>query len=207
MNKVIDILKSVGAITTDSHFVATSGRHTPTYLNKDALTSHPEYASKVGKLFAEKFKNKKIEVVVAPAVAGIPFSQWTAYHLGKINKKEVLSVFTEKTPENDQILKRGYDTLIKGKRVLVVEDLTTTGGSVKKVIESVQKAGGRVVAASVMINRDPKLVNTKSVGVPFSALGVFKVPSYEEGKCPLCKANIPVNVKLGHGKKYLESKK
>ena len=206
MKDIIDILKSVGAIITDSHFVGTSGRHMPAYINKDAITCHPEYASKVGKLFAEKFKYKNIEIVAAPAVAGIPFSQWTAYHLGKINKKEILSIFTEKTPEDDQILKRGYDTLVKGRRILVVEDLTTTGGSVKKVIESVKGAGGKVVAACVMVNRDPKLVNSKSIGAPFSSLGVFKVPSYEEKDCPLCKEGIPINITVGHGKKFLENK-
>ncbi len=209
MKDVVTILKSVGAIMTDSHFVGTSGRHMPAYINKDALTSHTKHTSDVGKLFAEKFKNKNIEVVVAPAVAGIPLSQWTAFHLGKLYKKEVLSVFTEKAlnqnGEEDQIFKRGYDALVKGKRVLVVEDITTTGSSIKKVIESVKNAGGKVVAASVMINRDPKLVNSKSVGVPFSSLGVFQVPSYEESDCPLCKKDIPINTKLGHGKKFLSS--
>lgn len=204
--KIIKILKKVGAITVDSHFVGTSGRHMPAYINKDALTCYPEYASKVGKLFAEKFKNKNIEVVAAPAVAGIPFSQWTAYHLGRINKKEVLGVFTEKTPENDQIFKRGYDALVKNKRVLVVEDITTTGGSVKKVVETVRKAGGKVMAVCVMINRDPKLVNSKSVGASFSSLGVFKILSYEEKDCPLCKAGVPINITVGHGKKFLAEK-
>ena len=207
MKDIVSILKNVGAIITDNHFVGISGRHTPTYINKDALYPHTKETSHVGKLFAEKFKNKNIEVVVAPAVAGIPLSQWVAYHLSNVCKREVLSVFTEKTPEDDQILKRGYGAIVKNKRVLVVEDLTTTGGSVKKVIRSAKEAGGKVVAACVMVNRDPKLVNSKSIGVPFSALGVFRVPSYEEKACPLCKAGVPINTTVGHGKKFLESKK
>lgn len=207
MKDIVSILKSVKAIITDSHFVGTSGRHMSAYINKDALTSHTKHTSDVGKLFALKFKNKNIEVVVAPAVAGIPLSQWTAYHLSQISKKEVLSVFTEKTPDNNQILKRGYDSLIKSKRVLIVEDITTTGSSVKKVIDSVKEAGGKVVAVCVMINRDPKLVNSKSVGAPFSSLGVFKVLSYDEKDCPLCKTRIVINTQFGHGKKFLESKK
>jgi len=76
-----------------------------------------------------------------------------------------------------------------------------------KVISSVKKVGGKIIAASVMINRDPKLVNLKSVGVPFSSLGVFKVPSYEEKDCPLCKKDVPINTQFGHGKKFLEEKK
>ena len=206
MQEIIDILESVGAIITDSHFVGTQGRHMPAYVNKDALLPHTSKVSKIGRLFALKFKNKNIEVVVSPAVAGIPFSQWTAYYLSKISKKEVLSVFTEKTPENNQIFKRGYDAVVKNKRVLVIEDTTTTGSSVKKVIRSVKKAHGKVVAVGVIVNRDKK-VNTKSIGAPFSSLGFFKIPSYDLENCPLCKVGIPMNTKFGHGKKFLESKK
>lgn len=207
MKNIVSILKSVGAIITDSHFVGTSGRHMPAYINKDALLLHPKQTSEVGKLFAQKFKNKNIEVVVAPAVAGISLSQWTGYHLSKIYKKEVLSVFTEKTPENEQIFKRGYDAVVRNKRVLVVEDITTTGSSVKKVISSIKKAGGKVIAVGVMINRDPKLVNSKSIDAPFFSLGIFKVPSYDEKNCVLCKNNIPINTTVGHGKKFLEKQK
>ncbi len=207
MVDVIGILKKVGAIMTDSHFVGTSGRHMPAYINKDALTSRPKYTSAVGKLFALKFKDKNIEVVVAPAVAGIPLSQWTAYHLGKMYGKEVLSVFTEKNLENGQIFKRGYDNVVKDKRVLVVEDITTTGSSVQKVLESTKGAGGKVVAVGVMINRDKKLVNSKTMGFPLFALGNFEIPSYDEAKCPLCKRGVPINTNVGHGKKFLESKK
>ncbi len=206
MGDVVKILKGVEAIITDSHFVGTSGRHMSAYINKDALLPHTKEVAKIGRLFAEKFKNKNIEVVVSPAVAGIPFSQWTAFYLSKLSSREVLSIFTEKTPDNDQIFKRNYDALVKGKRVLVIEDTTTVGSSVKKVIESVKKAGGKVVAVSVMINRDPKLVNSKTIGAPFSALGIFKASSYEEKNCPLCKDGIPINTKVGHGKKFLESK-
>src|SRR3989344_646344 len=201
---VIDMMKRVGAIVTDGHFVGTNGRHMATYINKDRLISHPKYSSQIGRLFANKYKNKKIEVVVAPSVAGIPLSQWTAYHLSKVSKKEVLSIYTEKTSNNNQILKRGYDFLAKKKRVLIVEDVTTTGSSVKKVIASVKMAGGKVVGVIVIINRDPKLVSSKSVGVPFSALEVLRVASYEAKNCPLCKRSIPINTSLGHGKKFLE---
>jgi len=207
MKDVLGILKSTGAIVTDSHLVGTSGRHMPAYINKDKFLPHTEYVSRIGKLFALKFKNKNIDVVVAPAVAGIPFSQWTAHHLSKMNKKDVLSLYTEKTPDNGQIFKRGYDLLVKNKRVLIVEDTTTLGTSVKKVINSVKKAKGKVVAVCVMVNRDPKMVNSKTIGVPFYSLAVFKIPSYEEKNCPLCKAGVPINTTLGHGKKFLEEQK
>lgn len=206
MSKIINILKETNAIVTDSHFVYTSGRHGSVYVRKDALYPHAEMTSKVAKLFAEKFKNKRIDVVVAPAIGGIILSQWTAYHLSKLKKKEVLGIFTEKDEQSNQIFKRGYDLLIKGKNVLVLEDLTTTGGSVKKVVDSVKAAGGKVIAVCVMINRDPKSVTSKTIGVPLSSLGVFNAESFDPKGCPLCKKDIPIDTIVGHGKKYLQEK-
>jgi len=207
MNEALKILKKTGAILTDGHFVGVSGRHMPIYINKDAFLPHTAEVSKIGKLFAEKFKNKKIEIVVGPAVGAIPLSQWTAYHLSKVDGREILSVFTEKTADDDQVLKRGYENLIKGRRVLIVEDTVTSGSSIKKVITAVKAAGGKIISVAIMTNRDTKIVNAKNIGAPISALAVFPVPSYEPAKCPLCKKGIPVNTKYGHGKKFLESKK
>ena len=206
MNDVVKILKKVGAVITDSHFVYTSGKHGSVYVNKDAVYPHTKETSKIGKLFAEKFKNVKVDVVAAPALGGIILSQWTAYHLSKLKGKEVLGVYTEKTPDKNMIFTRGYDKLIKGKNVLVIEDLTTTGGSVKKVVETVRAAGGKVVAVCVMVNRDPVNVNSKTIGAPFSALGIIKASAFEESECQLCKNNVPININVGHGKKYLENK-
>lgn len=204
MADIIEILKSVGVILPNDHFVGTSGRHFDTYLNKDALFPHPQKTSEVGLLFAQKYTDADIDVVIGPAMGGIILSQWVAFHLSTLKNKEVLGVYTEKTPENEQIFKRGYDKLVAGKKVLVVEDLTTTGGSVKKVVDTVRAAGGEVVEVCVMVNRDEKLANSKTVGASFSALGVFPVVSYSEEECPLCKNGVPINTTVGHGKKFLE---
>ncbi len=207
MSDVISILKKVQAVLTDGHFVYTSGKHGSVYVNKDAVYPHTKEASQIGQLFAEKFKNKNIDVVAAPALGGIILSQWTAYHLSKLQKKEVLGVYTEKTAENNQIFTRGYDKLIKGKNVLVIEDLTTTGGSVRKVVDTVRATGGKVVGIGVMINRDPKKVTSIVVGGPFVSLGILKAEAFDEAKCPFCKKGIPINTNVGHGRKYLENKK
>lgn len=206
MTKVINLLKSINAIVTDSHFVYTSGKHGSVYVRKDLLYPHTKKTSEVCKMFADKFKNKKIDVVVSPALGGIVLSQWTAYHLSKLTGKDVLGLFTEKDEESNQIFKRGYDQLVKRKNVLILEDLTTTGGSVKKVVKSVRKAGGKVVEVCVMINRDPKNVTSKTVGAPLSSLGIFKAESFDADKCPLCRKNVPINTVVGHGKKYLQFK-
>jgi orotate phosphoribosyltransferase len=210
METVVDILKSVGAVLTDDHFVYTSGKHGSVYINKDALYLHTRETSEVGKLFAEKYRNTAVEIVVAPAVGGTILSQWTAYHLSLLKGTEVMSAYTEKdkgtiasASESQQIFKRGYDKVVAGKRVLVLEDLTTTGISVQKTVNAVQSAGGTVVAVCVMVNRDPEHVTSEVVGAPFSALGVLKAEAYDASACPLCARGVPVNTNIGHGKAFV----
>ena len=204
-NEVVEILQKVGAVLLNDHFVGTSGRHLEGYVNKDALFPHTEETSRIGQLFAETFNNHDIDTVAAPAMGGIILSQWAAYHLSKIKGKEIYSVYAEKVDGNLQ-LTRGYDAFVKGKKVLVIEDLTTTGESLKKVIQVVQEAGGKIVAASVMLNKDPELVSSQTFGVPFVALAELRVRSFDEKDCPLCQKNVPINVTVGHGKKYLQQK-
>lgn len=203
---ITTILKKVGAVLTDDHFVYTSGKHGSVYINKDALYPHTQETARVGKLFAEKYKDIDIDVVTAPALGGIILSQWTAYHLSQLKGKEVFGVYTEKTPEKDQIFTRGYDNLVVGRNVLVIEDIAATGGSVKKVVDSVKKAGGNVVGVCVMVNRDPEHVTSDVVGGPLSQLGILKAEAFDEVDCPLCRAKVPINTKVGHGKKYLEAR-
>ncbi|MBU1159859.1 phosphoribosyltransferase [Patescibacteria group bacterium] len=206
MENIVDILKRVNAVITNGHFVFASGRHSDTYVNKNALYVHTEETSKVCQIFAEKNKDLDIEVVVGPALGGIILSQWTAWHLSKIKGKEILSVYTEKNSNEDQVFKRDYDKLVKGKNVLVVEDITTTGSSIKKAVNEVREVGGNVLMVCAMINRNPDRVTAEVIGAPFSYLGAFEAEDFEESECPMCKNNIPINTNVGHGKKYLEQK-
>lgn len=208
---VITILKKAGAVLTDDHFVYTSGKHGSVYINKDALYTHPVETSRVGKMFAEKFKNKRIEVVVAPAIGGTILSQWTAYWLSRLTKQDVRSCYTEKdkgtlaaASDSQQIFRRGYDLVVQGKRVLILEDLTTTGLSVRKVVDTVRAAGGTVVAVCVMVNRDPKGITKSTMGAPFSSLGVLQADAFEPSACPMCRERVPINMSIGHGKQYLK---
>lgn len=204
--EVVEILKKVGAVVTDSHFVLTSGKHSAQYVNKDALYPHTEETSRICQLFAERNQDLDIDAVVGPAFGGIILSQWTAYHLSKLKGKEIFAVYTEKTPDGGQVFTRGYDKFVAGKKVLVAEDLTSTGGSAKKVAEAVKAAGGQVLAVTVMANRNPEEVTADFFGAEFRPLVEFRVEAYEKSECPLCKSGIPINTSVGHGKKYLESK-
>ncbi|MCC6323316.1 phosphoribosyltransferase [Candidatus Nomurabacteria bacterium] len=204
MKNALDILKEAGAILPNDHFVGTSGLHFDTYVNKDALFPHTKLASEIGMLFALKYKDADIDTVVAPALGGIILSQWTAYHLSELKGKEIFGIYTEKTPEKDQIFTRGYDQYVTGKNVLIIEDSTVTGGSVIKVVNAVKNIGGNIVGVCVMTNKDSEKVNSATVGAPFDCLNEFNVPTYTADACPMCKAGVPINVKIGHGKKFLE---
>jgi orotate phosphoribosyltransferase len=204
--EILAILKEVQAVITDDHFVYTSGKHGSVYINKDAIYPHTKLSSDIGKLFAEKVKDLEIDAVVAPALGGIVLSQWTAYHLSELKGKDILGIYTEKDADGNQLLKRGYDKLITGKNVLVIEDLTNTGGSVLKVVNAVKEAGGNVISVGVMVNRSPKSVNEAMFQVPFFALGELPAEAFDASTCPLCEKNIPINTSVGHGKKYVEAK-
>lgn len=206
MSKVLELLKQTGAVLTDSHFVGTSGKHFGTYINKDALYPHTKETSEICKMMAGKAKDLEVDIVIGPSVGGIILSQWTAYHLSQIKNKEVLGVYTEKDENSNQIFKRGYDKMVTGKNVIIVEDLTTTGGSAKKVVETAKSVGANVLGVVVMVNKNPKEVTSEYFGVPFFYLDVLEVPVYDETECPLCKSGVPIDTRVGHGKKYLEAK-
>ena len=204
MNEVIEILKRVGAILPSGHFVGTSGLHFDTYVNKDFLYPHTAETSRICRLMAEKYKDANIEVVVGPALGGIILSQWTASHLSEISGKEVLGIYTEKTAGGEQIFTRGYEQYVKdGKRVLVVEDIITTGGSILKTIKAVKEAEGNIIGACAMVNKNKDL-DKNMFGVPFDTLAEVFVDTYDSATCPLCKNGVPINTNVGHGKKYLE---
>ena len=202
--EILGVLGKVGAIITDSHIVYTSGRHGSAYVNKDAIYPHTTITSHLCRAIAEQFADDKVDVVIAPAIGGVILSQWTAHHLTIINDYEVCGVYAEKSVDEDCfVIKRGYDKFIIGKNVLVVEDVLTTGGSVKKVIEATRAIGGRVIGLGVLCNRGN--ITPKDVAnVPkLTALVSVMFDTYEEAACPLCKEKVPVNQDVGKGREFL----
>lgn len=212
--KVLELLQKTDGIFS-GHFVYTSGKHAPRYLNKMSVFLHPIYASEVGKLFADKYKDAEIDIVVAPAMGGIILGQWTAYHISKLKNKDILSTYTEKdkgsfssAAESNHIFTKGNEKYVIGKKVLIVEDIVTTGISIKKVVKAVQYAGGKIIEACAManINPDPESINDKLVGAKFSSIAELPIVLYDEDNCELCKSGVPINTTIGHGKKFLEDK-
>lgn len=206
MEKALIILEK-NQVIQRGHFVLTSGQHSNCYVNKDAIYPHTEDISSLCKLFADQFKQCQVEVVIAPALGGIILSQWTAHHLSKIMNQEVLAVYAEKTADGQGfVIKRGYDRLLQGKKVLVVEDILTTGGSVKKVIDLVRQLKGNIVGLAVICNRGNVCAADVSCPDKFISLVEIELSSWKEDDCPLCKNNIPINIDIGKGREYLARK-
>ncbi len=199
--QILKIFRDSSALITNSHLIYTSGKHGDTYVNKDAIYPHTKWISMLCKEIAERFKNEKVDVVIAPAIGGVILSQWVAYHLSKLTDKEVLAVYAEKTEDGkDFIIKRGYNKIIKSSNVLIVEDIVTTGGSVKKVVAEVKKNKGKVVGVAILCNRGN--IKKSQIGkIPrLEALITLNLQDWHANDCPLCKQNIPINKDLGNGK-------
>jgi orotate phosphoribosyltransferase len=204
-NELLIILQQLGAIVTNDHIVYTSGRHGSSYVNKDALYPHTTAASLVGLAIAQRFADANIETVAGPTIGGVIMAQWTAHHLSQLYGHEVLAVYAEEEHHETgkrRVFRRGYDAHIIGKRVLVVEDVITTGGSVRLVVEAVTTIGGSVVGVGALCNRGG--ITASDLGVSrLVALAELPLESYPAETCPLCAAGVPINTRLGKGAAYL----
>lgn len=202
-DKIKQIFTNVGAFISDTHVVYTSGQHGSTYFNKDALYVNPLLTREICKIMAEDFQNQDVETVVGPALGGIILSHDTAAALSEMTGNVVKSVYAEKDGNGGFVFTRGYDQFVNGKKVLVVEDVLTTGGSVRKVIELCKVTGADVVGLSVLCNRGN--VTPEQVGnVPLKALLDIQWDTWEKEKCPLCKSGVEINIKVGKGAAFLK---
>lgn len=187
--EVYDLLVETGAIM-NGHFKLTSGLHSPHYVEKFNVLQHPKYTEKLCKALAEHFKNDNIETVVGPMTGGIIL----AHETGKaLNTR---AIFTERV-DGKMTFRRGFN-LHEGERVLIVEDIVTTGGSVQEVIDVVKNFGGVPVAVGMLVDRSGGKVDFGDV--PNFALLHMDVETYEPENCPLCKENIPLTKRGSTGK-------
>ncbi len=180
--EIIEIFEKAGSLLT-GHFLLTSGKHSERYLEKFAVLQKPEWTEVLCSGIANYFKNEKIDVVIGAAIGGIILSYETARQL------KCRGIFMERE-EGKLKLRRGF-TVNKGERVLIVEDIVTTGGSVQEIIDEL-KANYECEIAGVgfLINRSGKEIDFKA-GKTFY-LAKIDVETYEPADCPLCKKNIPI---------------
>lgn len=187
---ILRIFKGTEALL-EGHFLLTSGRHSSQYFQCAKVLQYPEYTSQICSLIGDHFKDYKIDTVIAPAMGGMIVGYEVARQLNK------RSIFTER--ENKEMtLRRGF-TLAKGEKVLVCEDVVTTGGSVFEVIEIVKKFGAEVVGVGSIVDRSNGKVD---FGYEFFPSLRLNVVSYSPEECAICKEGKLELIKPGSRKVF-----
>lgn len=174
----------------EGHFLLTSGLHSPLYVEKFNVLQHPDYTEKLCRELASRFQDDRIETVVGPMTGGILLAHETGKALG------TRAIFTER--ENGRMTFRRGFSLSPGERVLIVEDIVTTGGSVREVIDVVREAGGVPVAVGMLVDRSGGKADFSPV--PHQALLHLAVKTFTAEDCPLCQKDVPMTKRGRTGK-------
>lgn len=183
--KVIELFEETGAYL-HGHFRLTSGLHSPEYVQCARVLQHPKFAEGMGKLLAEKLmalaNGKPITVVAAPAIGGLIVGHEVARALG------ARFIFTERDAFAKMALRRGF-AVEPGEIAVVVEDVITTGGSLREVYEILHSSGANVIAAGSLIDRSG---GRADLGVRRVALATLQVTTWAPELCPLCRQGQPI---------------
>lgn len=177
---VLALLKEVDAFR-EGHFQFSSGLHSETYIQCALLLKEPQLAEKVCTALADMFRHEKPDVVVGPAMGGVVVAYEVARQLG------VPGLFTER--ENGKVTLRRMFSIEPGQRVLVVEDVITTGLSSQEVVTAMQERGAEVIGVGAIVDRSN---GNAKITVPYRALVARQMNNYEPEDCPLCKAGVPL---------------
>ena len=177
--RVIEIFREAGALL-DGHFLYASGRHGRQFLQAARVCQYPTHTETLCRAMAQRFASDRVDLLVGPATGGIVLAYETARHLN------CRAAYTEKDDAGGMALKRGF-ALKSGCPVLVVEDITTTGGSVKKSIVHLRNRGAEVVGVSVLIDRS---AGEAAFDCRFEPLAKLDMESWQPDDCPLCREGI-----------------
>ncbi len=206
-DETLAILQASGAILTDDHFVYISGEHGSGWIDKDAIFVDVSRTRRLGQLLAQAVAGLGAEVLCGPATGGLIVAQWTALEL------KLPAVFAEHNPpraaqqlRGQLALHRGYDRLVKDKRVLVVDDIVNTGQSIGQTVAALRQCGATVVGAAVLVDRG----NVDAAGLDvdrYLYMLEYDIPSWPAAECPLCRQGVPVNTRYAHGQDYLDAQR
>ena len=189
MNDVLNILVKTGAIL-EGHFLLTSGLHSDRYVEKFRLIEQPKSLDMVCTTMADFYRDKEINLILGAAIGGILISGGVGRHLQKKH------IFSERVEEKME-LRRGF-TIKKGDKIVIVEDIITTGGSVFELIQLVEQCQGDIAHVINLVDRSS---NGIDFGYPSTALLNFPSESWQSADCPLCKDGIPITQRGRTGKK------
>ncbi|GAB4310827.1 orotate phosphoribosyltransferase [Pseudothermotoga elfii] len=177
---MLEILRKTGALL-EGHFLLSSGKHSSKYIQCAKLFENPDFGDQIGEMIAEKVKHYNPDVIIGPAIGGVILSYVVARAL------KVKAIFAER--ESGTMKLRRDFKIEKGNRVVIVEDVTTTGGSVMEVAQIVEKCQGQLCCVASIVDRS---VQPLPFNVPFYSLIRLQLPIYEPDSCPLCKEGIPL---------------
>jgi len=181
-SQVLGLFERCGALLT-GHFLLTSGRHSGTYFEKFGVLQHPEYLVRLGGMFVRLFKDVEIDRVIGPTTGGIVIAYEVARQMGK------LYFFAEPSQKGEgRVFGRGF-SLKAGEKILIVDDVLTTGRSLVEVLELVKKEGGKTVGIGVLLDRSGGKVN---LGQAHQALATLDIESFTPEECALCKEGQPL---------------
>lgn len=179
-NEVLTVFRRSGALL-EGHFRLSSGLHSPGYLQCALVLQHPRDAEALGAALGGIVRSLGAQTVMSPALGGVVIGQEVGRALG------VRAIFAERA-DGALTLRRGF-SLEPGEKVLIVEDVVTTGGSTRETIEVARAAGAVVVGACAIVDRSG---GNQGLDVPFSALLKMDVKTYQPDQCPLCQQGVPV---------------
>ena len=178
--KTEDIFQKAGALLK-GHFLLTSGLHSPAYWEKFRILQFPSYTEQLCRMIADHFRRQNVQVVAGPTTGGIILAFEVARQLG------VRGIFAEKEVE-ERSFRRGF-SIDPGERVLIVDDILTTGSSIKEVIAAVNKLNGNIVGIGVLVDRSGQ---APDFGYPLFSCHRAATVTYRPEECPLCAAGVPL---------------
>lgn len=186
--QILEHFRASGALL-EGHFVLSSGLHSPNYLQCALALQYPSDAAKFGRRIAEQFAEADFETVASPAIGGLIIGYAVAQALN------LRFIWTERE-SGTMTVRRGF-SVKNGEKILVVEDVITTGGSTRECIAALEKNGAKVMHAASIIDRSN---GAADVGVPRISLVALEVPSYPREECPMCARGDGEAVKPGSRK-------
>jgi orotate phosphoribosyltransferase len=177
---VLGLFRESGALL-EGHFLLSSGLHSAGYLQCALVLQHPPHAERLGQMLADQMKLLNVTAILSPAIGGLIIGHEVARALG------VRAIFAERQ-DKALTLRRGF-TLSADDRVIVIEDVVTTGGSTRETMAVAEHAGAEVIGAGTIIDRSG---GAAALGVPFHTLVTLALPTYKADVCPMCAAGTPV---------------
>lgn len=181
MNNAEEIFRKSGAVR-HGHFLLASGLHSPVYWEKFQVLQYPEYTEELCVMIANRYRDQQIEVVAGPTTGGVILSYEVARQLG------VRGIFAEKMASGGRAFRRGF-SINRGERVLIVDDIMTTGGSIMETIDAVNKLGGNIIGIGILVDRSQK---KNELGFPLYSCHKANEITYKAENCPLCRGAIPL---------------